>query len=153
MIVMKKMFYQNRLNSQNNQAEKAQGMVEFALVLPILLLLAMGIIEFGRLLFIFSAVNTASSEAVRYGSAVDDTGGTARYVDCTGIEEAAFRIGSLVNLSSVTISYDEGPGGATISKGPPWHFDCVTLFKGCQSDGHGSPRTSSVVIPYHMLFS
>ena len=116
---MKKMFYQNRLNSQNNQAEKAQGMVEFALVLPILLLLAMGIIEFGRLLFIFSAVNTASSEAVRYGSAVDDTGGTARYVDCTGIEEAAFRIGSLVNLSSVTISYDEGPGGATISSTCP----------------------------------
>ncbi len=112
---MNKISHQKSHVSPQPRGSKAQGMVEFALVLPILLLLVMGIIEFGRLLFIFSAVNTASAEAVRYGSAVDDTGGTARFIDCTGIEEAAFRIGSLVNLSSVTISYDEGPGGATIS--------------------------------------
>jgi hypothetical protein len=35
--------------------DKAQGMVEFALVLPLLLLLVYGIIEAGRMLFIYSA--------------------------------------------------------------------------------------------------
>ena len=96
-----------------------QGMVEFALVLPVLLLLTLGIFEFGRLLFIYSAVNTASSEAVRYGSAVDDTGGAARYADCAGIEGTANRVGSLVSISSITISYDEGPSGAIISSTCP----------------------------------
>ena len=81
-------------------------MVEFSLVLPVLLLLVFGVIEFGRLLFIYSAVTTASREAVRYGSAVDDASGTYQFADCAGIEAAARRIGSLVGLDTVTITYD-----------------------------------------------
>ena len=52
-----------------------QGMVEFALVLPLLLLLVYGVIEAGRLLFIYSAVFTSSREGARYGSASGDVGG------------------------------------------------------------------------------
>ena len=103
------------------KTEKAQGLVEFALVLPILLLISMGIVEFGRLLFIYSALNSASSEAVRYGSAVDDTSGQPQFADCTGIQSAATGVGSLVNLTSVTISYDEGPGAPVIAS------DCSAL--------------------------
>ena len=63
--------------SDHNGKERAQGLVEFALVLPILLVLMMGLIEFGRLLFIYSAAATASREAVRYGSAAgENPGGT-----------------------------------------------------------------------------
>ena len=42
---------------------KGQGMVEFALVLPLLLILIFGIIEAGRLLFLYSAVMSSSREA------------------------------------------------------------------------------------------
>jgi hypothetical protein len=94
---------------------RGQGLVEFALVLPILLLVSFGIIEFGRLLFVYSAVTTAASEAVRYGTAVDDSSGLPRYADCPGIEAAARRIGSLTNLTNVAISYDDGPGGSTVA--------------------------------------
>ena len=97
------------------KTEKAQGMVEFALVLPILLLISMGIFEFGRLLFIYSAINTASSEAVRYGSAVDNASGLPQFADCAGIQSAATNVGSLINLTGVLISYDEGPGAAVIA--------------------------------------
>ncbi|GAI52994.1 unnamed protein product, partial [marine sediment metagenome] len=70
--------------------KSAQGLVEFALVLPLLLLLILGIIEAGRLLFIYSAVNTASREAARYGSAAGDVGGyVAHYEDCAGIRARA----------------------------------------------------------------
>ncbi|MEA3349700.1 MAG: TadE family protein [Chloroflexota bacterium] len=86
--------------------ERAQGMLEFALVLPIVLLLVFGVIEFGRLLFIYSAVTTASREAVRYGSAVDDASGTYQFADCAGIQAAATRIGSLVDIDTVNITYD-----------------------------------------------
>jgi Flp pilus assembly protein TadG len=44
-------------------------MVEFALVLPLLLVVMFGLIEVGRLLFIYSVVFTSTREAARYGSA------------------------------------------------------------------------------------
>ena len=40
-------------------------MVEFALAIPFLLVLAMGVIEFGRLMFSYSAVVSAAREAAR----------------------------------------------------------------------------------------
>ncbi|MGE5251945.1 MAG: TadE family protein, partial [Bacteroidota bacterium] len=48
---------------------KAQAMVEFALALPILLLVVYGLLESGRLLFIYASVVTAARQAARYGSA------------------------------------------------------------------------------------
>ena len=100
---------------------KGQGMVEFALVLPLLLVLIFGIIEAGRLLFLYSAVMSASREAVRYGSASGDvTGLTTYYEDCTGIQDAAMRIGRFAGVSAgeVTISYDHGPGTGTFATCP-----------------------------------
>jgi hypothetical protein len=52
-----------RILSMIKRKEWAQGMVEFALVLPLLLVLVYGVIEAGRLLFIYSATQTASREA------------------------------------------------------------------------------------------
>ena len=48
--------------------ERAQAMVEFALILPMLLLLLIGIMDFGRALFVYSEVSNASREAVRYAA-------------------------------------------------------------------------------------
>jgi uncharacterized protein (UPF0333 family) len=46
--------------------ENGQAMVEFALVLPILLLLVAGIIDFGWLFYNHLSANNASREAARY---------------------------------------------------------------------------------------
>jgi Flp pilus assembly protein TadG len=93
--------------------ERAQGMVEFALVLPLLLLVMFAVIEFGRLLFIYSAVFTASREAARYGAAVGDVGNSVpHYQDCAGITAAARRITNLAGLNTITISYDDGNGNS-----------------------------------------
>ena len=102
-----------RINRRIAQAPTAQGMVEFALVLPLLLVVMLAVIEFGRLLFIYSAVFTASREAARYGAATGITSGnTARYQDCTGMRAAAMHIGDLVGISNsdIAISYDNGTG-------------------------------------------
>ena len=50
------------------RTKRGQTTVEFALTLPILLLLMFGVIEFGRLLMTFSAVFSAAREAARYGA-------------------------------------------------------------------------------------
>jgi hypothetical protein len=102
--------------------ERAQGMVEFALALPLLLTLILGVIEGGRLLFIYSAVNTASREAVRYGSAAGDVGGyVTHYEDCDGIRAAARRMGNFAGVqdSDIDITYDHGPGTPAIASCNP----------------------------------
>ncbi len=90
----------------------AQAMVEFAIVLPILLLLLYGILEAGRLLFMYSSIVTASRQAVRYGSATGiGTGGVFRYQDCAGIRLAAQKADFLnaFDDEDIFIYHDEGP--------------------------------------------
>lgn len=103
---------------------KAQGMVEFALVLPILLLLVFGIIEFGRLLFMFASVSSASREGARYGAAAGYFGGVQRFEDCTGIEDAAIRIGRFAGVGSSDVAiqytkYNDDGSTSTITTCPP----------------------------------
>jgi uncharacterized repeat protein (TIGR01451 family) len=93
----------------------AQAMAEFALVLPILLMVVYGLLEVGRLLFIFATVNTASRQAVRYGSAIgqvdtDNNGtlDTPRYLDCNGILAAANNVAFITSFTNVNITYDRG---------------------------------------------
>lgn len=95
-----------------SEQNRAQGMAEFALALPIVLLLMLGVVEFGRLMVTFSAVYTASREAARYGTANGmSESGVPYYRDCAGIVAAAVRIGTIggVTASGVDIRYDHGP--------------------------------------------
>jgi hypothetical protein len=47
--------------------ENGQSLVETALLLPILLLLLVGIVDFGRVLYTFSHLHMATQETVRLG--------------------------------------------------------------------------------------
>jgi plastocyanin len=90
---------------------KAQAMVEFAIALPILLLLLYGLLEAGRLLFMYSTVVTASRQAVRYGATTGlGNNNVPRYQDCTGIRGAASRVAFLGPFDSINIYYDTGGG-------------------------------------------
>lgn len=105
-----------KLFKRTKNESGGQGIVEFALVLPILLLLIFGIIEAGRLLWLYSAVLSSSREAARYGSASGEMSGAMRYyADCDGIRAAAMRIGRFAGVSAtdVSISYDHGPGSGS----------------------------------------
>src|SRR5512147_115479 len=99
----------NKFTSKKNAA---QAIVEFAIVLPILLLLLYGLLEAGRLLFIYSNVVTASRQAARYGAS---TGGTVpRYQDCAGIRAAAQKVDYLnaFDDGDIKIYHDTGPGSS-----------------------------------------
>ncbi|HET9913296.1 MAG TPA: Ig-like domain repeat protein [Anaerolineales bacterium] len=95
----------------NPQKNTAQAMVEFAIALPILLLLLYGLLEAGRLLFMYSTVVTASRQAARYGATSGGgTGGAPRYQDCQGIRDSANRVDYLNAFTdaNIQIEYDEG---------------------------------------------
>ena len=93
----------------NPKKSKAQAMVEFAIVLPILLLVVYGLIEVGRLIFIVASVNNASRQAVRYGSTSGvGPNGVPRYQDCSGIRAAA-QNSDFLNVfedADIEITYD-----------------------------------------------
>jgi len=93
------------------ELKRGQGMVEFALILPLLLLIVFGVFEFSRLMIIYSSVATASREAARYGAAVgakSATDPTPRFRDCEGIRAAAKRVGFLAGITdtNIEIFYD-----------------------------------------------
>lgn len=100
---------------------RAQAIVEFAIVLPILMALLVGILEVGRMIFIYSAVTNASREASRYASAVgldtdpDDGNNYQKYSYCKGIRTIAKNSAYFMNLSDadITISYDHGPSAGS----------------------------------------
>src|SRR5258707_14341607 len=99
---------------------RAQSMVEFAIVLPILLALLVGILEVGRMVFVYAVVTNASREAVRFGSAIGFSDNTyyLKYQYCSGIRDVAKKYGFLLNLqnSNIRIYYDKGPGTTAVEK-------------------------------------
>lgn len=85
-----------------------QGLVEFALLLPVLLLIMVGTIEFGRILFIYTNINNAAREGTRYGM--------VHPKDQNGIINHVTDRLELVSPSDIfmNITYDRGPGTAPI---------------------------------------
>lgn len=96
--------------SSTRKTEKAQGLVEFALIFPMLMILLLGIIEVGRMLVIYTSVTASSREAARYGSAAGiSENGVAYYLDTVGIEAAARRITLLTGVTQVDIVRNAAP--------------------------------------------
>jgi len=103
---------------QTKQGRRAQAMVEFAIALPVLLVLLVGIMEVGRMILTYTLVNNASRDAVRYASAVgvgDD--GLNKYNNCAGIKAIAQKSAFIVTLTSVSISYKDENGNTPASPG------------------------------------
>lgn len=51
----------------HKKREKGQELVEYALILPIMLLILMSILDLGRAVYYYSAIHNSAREGVRYG--------------------------------------------------------------------------------------
>src|SRR5258708_2690950 len=94
--------------------QRAQGLMEFALILPLLLLFLLGIIEVGRLMAIFSSISSAARQASRYGAVGGDSGNGGGapllyYLDCAGMRRTAQNTSLLQPLSNsdISINYEK----------------------------------------------
>lgn len=85
---------------RDKQREKGQSLLEFALVLPVLLIILAGILDLGRLYFAYVAVTDAAAEGAAYGAIEPDSNSEikARAKDASGgqvqIDEGAVMIDS-----------------------------------------------------------
>ena len=76
--------------------ERGQELVEFALILPLLLLLMVGIFEFGYVVFAYNTLSNAVREGARFGS--------VQPADETGILDRAARL--TIGLDSTKLTWD-----------------------------------------------
>ncbi|NPV65872.1 MAG: tandem-95 repeat protein [Anaerolineae bacterium] len=92
--------------------KQGQALVEFALILPVVLFLIFGILDFGRLLIAYTSASGNLRAAARYATVVGLVG-TRRYLDCAGMEATARNV-FFVNSQTVTINYIKANTGTTI---------------------------------------
>ena len=89
--------------------ERGQELVEFALILPLLLLLMVGIFEFGYVVFAYNTLSNAVREGARYGSVKPDVEAdiitTARRLT-TGLDQS--KLDPDVNPDAWTVEVDGG---------------------------------------------
>jgi len=121
--------------------QKGQSVVELALVLPLILLIFMGVFEFGRVMNAYLVVNNASREGARNAALGGSTLQSVQHIndafsgfdtDKVGVaitpDTASRRRGETV---FVTVSYDIDivtPGiGALL--GNPYHIEITTSMR------------------------
>jgi Flp pilus assembly protein TadG len=97
------------------------NLVEFALVMPLLLLLIFGTFEFGRLIATQVALNSAAREGARFGTTIGDRNldGVPNFADCDEIREVAKQRAVMAKIddSDIEVFYDKG-------EGTPVYADC-----------------------------
>jgi hypothetical protein len=100
------------------KAERGQELVEFALLLPLLLMLLLGIAEFGLAVLAYNSISNISREVARYGVVHPDVDEIEDYIDedldrwTTGVQTPSLKItptlslnGPLSNTVHVTVTY------------------------------------------------
>ena len=83
---------------KNNRNFCGQALLELAITLPLLLLLLLGAVDFGRLYYHFQAVESAATAGAQYGSAASHLA-----VHTNGISRAALGQTADLNSNSVQV--------------------------------------------------
>jgi hypothetical protein len=84
-----------------DNGQRGQNLVEFALILPLLLLLVLGVINFGYFFTVHTSIVHAAREGVRYGMVhPEDTTGI-----CERVTGQIFL--TAPDLSKITVRYDD----------------------------------------------
>lgn len=96
------------------QHQKGAAAVEFALILPVLVLMLFGIVEFSLLLFNKQVITNASREGARAGIVA---GGSPRVSDEPGHVTISNVVNNYCTNSLITFGTDSGPQTTVISSG------------------------------------
>lgn len=98
-----------RLLERRNEG---QALVEFALVIPLFLLLLFGIVDFGRYVYTANGLNQAAREAARVGS-------VGLRPECTGMRDACIKQIARTRVPGIigTISFPSAASGEAVTTG------------------------------------
>jgi len=136
-----------------HKSARGQSLVEFALISAFLFFLLLGIIEFSRLLFIYSVVSNAAQEGSRYGivrprdviaapaaTQTAQAGGGTPYIPkqvvaaggCNVIDKTLDKVDSIDRSAvNVNVWYDNGSGTPIVpTTRTPAPYDTQAMIKG-----------------------
>jgi Flp pilus assembly protein TadG len=134
----------NVLRNTFGRRSRGQGIVEFAMIAPIFLMLILGTIEFSWFIFHNHSLNSATREGARYAmvhGARADVLATDESVGAVVQERATFLSGAVV--TNVTFDPDPEPGSrVTVST----TYDYVPIIGGIVGVGSVQLTSSSTVI-------
>ncbi|MGC8947110.1 MAG: TadE/TadG family type IV pilus assembly protein [Anaerolineae bacterium] len=121
--------------------QRGQSLVEFALVLPLLILLLGGVLELGRIFFAYVAVTDAAAEGATYASIYP----RASVQQIT--ERAQAASGGLIQLDPSMIRVDRPAltAGAPITVTVTYPFQLVTPLLGDIVPGRTIPLRATAV--------
>ena len=96
-----------RLPVRGPARRPAAAVIEFAVVIPVLLMFVLGIIEYGRMLMVAQVTTNASREGARYAVQADTTGSgvdtyVRNYLKSASVPAAA--------VTTVALEYQDGAG-------------------------------------------
>lgn len=134
-----------QLATLRRRAVQGQGAVEFALLLGLIMLLAMGIVDFARAFFVQETLQQAASDGARRAAVCQlrDTANPPTVT--TSIDHAVYR--SLANLGwsnlTLTVAYESGSAnvGRQVTLTTAYSYDFITPVAGPIMQGvlGGSP--------------
>jgi hypothetical protein len=126
-----------------NRRRNGQGLVEFALIAPILLMTLFAIVDFSWVVFNYAGLFNGLREATRYGS-VPGFGPTKQYMDCAGLRNIvagqAGWSGIANDPTGIAIKYDDGRPSPIPGTSPAITLPSTTAYCGTV----GSPTTISL---------
>ncbi len=98
------------------RGQSGQGLVEFALVVPVLLLILFGVLDLGRSFHTYISLTNAAREAARY-AAVNNTSATSA--------QAAQEFGSVSGCVNGSLTFADSGGG----RGNPYTVTVTCQFQ------------------------
>lgn len=125
---------------RRNSNDRGATLVEFAVVLPLLLLLIFAIMEFGRLSIFYAEIWTSAREGARHATTIGDADGNGlpNFVDCADIRVRALAKVTMQGVAPADIAIDYlDVGGDKIA-------DCDPGTSGPAND---SPQESGDIDP------
>jgi Flp pilus assembly protein TadG len=115
---------------RTRDGQRGQGMVEFAIIVPLFMLLLMGMLEFG---FVFThnlSLEYATREGARVGSSLSDGGSGATAATCTAIDQ------DIINAVTKVL---KSPGSPIL--GYPNMVASIAIWK---ADASGNPVAGTI---------
>jgi Flp pilus assembly protein TadG len=104
--------------------EKGQSLVEFALLVPVLLIILAGVLDLGRLYYVYVTITDAASEGATYAAIHPEDSDEI----CVRAQEASRGLVQIEEADQVEVEYSSLTAGAPVTVTVNYPYKVLTPF-------------------------